>query len=63
MGNRTGSDEHVSAVSAWAGWLAAVLLLAGGVLLIAGWTWPGAAALTCGVVCLGGLVAHARSDS
>ncbi len=62
MGNRTGSDERVSAVTAWAGWLAGVLLLAGAVLLIAGWPWAGAELLAGGVACVGGLVVHARSD-
>jgi hypothetical protein len=55
-------DPESSAVTSWVIWLAAVLMLGGAVLLLAGWTWAGAVAVVGAAGCVALVVVQVRSD-
>lgn len=56
-------DDASLGVHPWMVWLVAVLMLAGAVLLLAGWSWVGAALVAGAVLCLAAMTVRARSLS
>lgn len=57
---RRARDDASLGVHPWMVWLVAVLMLAGAVVLLAGWSWVGVALGAAGVACVVGLIVRAR---